>query len=284
MHSQENIVPIVYIHFGDCHYISDTIAVTKKYNDKVYLLTDTPQSYQSIGCDVLDATKIVSTNADRFRQLYVHLNTTDANFEFNCFKRWFVLYEFMKANNIESCMYCDSDCMLTENVTKIRNGIGANKQFISGTKRQKDEPAVSPHCVLINGRSALADFLKYVMNTYVTNKDELRRIKQEVIGPIGGICDMTLFDMYRKSHPTSFILLSDPIWIPGEETEYVYDHNISVMEQYEGFNKMKKLYKRDDGFYANIKSMNKKRKLCCIHCQGGAKQHIRAFRQTILGE
>lgn len=111
-------IPVIFIHKNDSDYLKDTLWQAKQYNENVILLGDPAnQHYSQIGIDWQPISKY-SKEANYFDTIYIDLSDTSFEFARFCFQRWFILEEFMKANNLQVCFYCDSDAMIYTDITQ----------------------------------------------------------------------------------------------------------------------------------------------------------------------
>ena len=57
--------------------------------------------------------------ANDFAQVYTHLNSTSVEYELFCYQRWFCVYEYMKAHNLEDVFSLDSDVLVYDNLNDL---------------------------------------------------------------------------------------------------------------------------------------------------------------------
>jgi len=112
MHAEKQNLPIVFIHIDDSEYLKYTLAQARLSNPAavIYLIGDLfNDNYDFVEHHNI---KNYSSEAELFSKLYKHHSTNSYDGELFCFRRWFILKEFMKHNNIQQCLYLDSDVLL----------------------------------------------------------------------------------------------------------------------------------------------------------------------------
>lgn len=110
-------IPIIFIHKGNSFYLKDSLWQAKQYNKRVILLGDESNNqYPEIEFHLMNR---YSSGAQYLAQIYKHFGSLHTyDYQLFCFQRWFILKEFMEANNIPMCFYCDSDIMLYCNISE----------------------------------------------------------------------------------------------------------------------------------------------------------------------
>lgn len=123
-------------------------------------------------------------------------------FELICFQRWFIINEFIKAQNklnsgkIEGFFCCDSDNLVYSDLDEIaRTRLGG--KTISVTN------GICPNCTYFSPDS-LDFFCGYITEQYSSSEnmqrlESLYKVKLEK--KIGGICDMTMFGLLETDKP-----------------------------------------------------------------------------------
>ena len=101
-------IPVVFIHTGYQPYMEYTIHQAEKTNSVVYLLGD--EKNKHVAQRWFDIETYQSERYGQFKKIYKHMSANPYEFEFNCFRRFFVTYEFARKHGIEKFMMLDTDC------------------------------------------------------------------------------------------------------------------------------------------------------------------------------
>ena len=196
-HTLSNM-PIVFAHYSNSNYLKFSLSQAKHSNPEstIYLIGD-----EQNDCYDFVEHQFFSDyfqGANDFSRIYRHFNTTPYIHELFCFQRWFVLHEFLVNNNIEKCLYLDSDTMLFSDVTEEQKKF---EQF-DFTLSYK----TSGCTFFLNRVEALAEFCQFLIDIY-SKKERYyydRMLAQRATfkknGMAGGACDMTAFDLYSYDH------------------------------------------------------------------------------------
>jgi hypothetical protein len=191
-------LPIIFIHYSNSDYLKYSLGQAKHSNPEsaIYLIGDSSNNcYDSVEHHSFSN---YFQRAHDFSKIYRHYNTTDYEYEIFCFQRWYILLEFLVNNQIEKCLYLDSDTMLYTDITKEQKKF-AQFDFTMSYK-------TSGCTFFLNRVEALADFCQFLTDIY-TKKERLyfdRMLAHYLIlkknGLAGGACDMTAFDIYSYDH------------------------------------------------------------------------------------
>ena len=137
-------------------------------------------------------------DAARFSRIYKHYSTHGVDFELINFQRWLILREFLLANDLERCLYLDTDTLLytdvSEDSKKFRDFDFTLSQGTSG-------------CVcFVNRLDALSEFADFLFGIY-TGKDKYNHDRmiahftaRKMNHLHGGVCDMTALQFFRELH------------------------------------------------------------------------------------
>ena len=109
------MIPVVMIHKGNDPYLEYSIGQATK-NNKVIFIGDTPPCANYYAFKFVNINSLDLDRYNAFGEIYVHLNTTPPDYELFCYRRWFLLLAMMKAKNLETVFYIDSDVMLFPNI------------------------------------------------------------------------------------------------------------------------------------------------------------------------
>lgn len=268
-------IPLIFVHTGYQKHLDIVIPQAEKCNDQVYLLGDS--SNKNTSTQWFNIIDYIDDRYETFKSNFINMSSNSAEFELNCFKRYFVCYQFAKIQRIDKFFMIDSDCLVYENLSNL----GLQK-YDAGASIPKDQSnmnwTASPHCSLWS-MDALDDFLNYLLMAYDESNIEplLKKWQyhQENNVP-GGICDMTLLYLWMQKNTDKFKLFNGL----GIRNGKTFDHFLHVSEGYSSgdfkvnsflemkqikFQEGKPYFKYKDGTW--IQS-------CTIHAQGARKKYI----------
>ena len=275
-------IPIVFTHFGKSNFLELAINQAKFSNpeSQIYLLGDDTNLYLSDFCNHQQFSKYSECDTS-FKEVYQHFSTNSYEFEYFCFKRWFVLLDFMKTNNLGWICATDSDYMLYGDVSAYLTAQLANHEYTAGyciPEQPYDSFywSGSGHVSFIS-KDFLEDFCAFVIHSYKCDFSLLQQkidyhVKNNILG---GICDMTLLYLYYiKNEDAVFNLL-----IPFNRE--VFDNNIGYSSNFSQDEYYCKNGLKDIEFIANkahvLSTKNEKIIFLGLHFQGGAKSKMCDF-------
>ncbi len=276
-------IPIVFTHFGKSDYLEIAIQQAKFTNPKsaIYVLGDDANLYLSDFCNHQQFSKYSECDTI-FKEAYQHFSTNSYEFEYFCFKRWFVLLDFMKANNLDWICAVDSDYMLYGDISAyLSTQLATMQNYTAGyciPEQQYDSFywSGSGHVSFIS-KDFLEDFCAFVIHTYKDDFFLLQQkidyhIKNEVIG---GICDMTLLYLYYIKHTDSILNLSVPF------NNSVFDNNLNLGSNYSSDEYYTKKSLKDVRLIGNapyvLSKKNEKTQFLGLHFQGMLKDRMCNF-------
>jgi hypothetical protein len=255
--------PIIFIHIDDSDYLKYTLAQAKisSPNAIIHLIGDQfNDNYEFVTHHNI---KNYSSEAELFSKLYKHHSTNSYSAEIFCFRRWFVLKEFMEDNDLTRCLYLDSDVLLYADILE-EHLMYNNYSFtiVNG---------MSPNFTLINDRKMLEDFCDFIVKCFIS--DALyKRLAETAVHNLwsdGCVSDMVAFYEYQKTSPYN---IGDASAI-GHQSGHDLNMNLSEgLEMEEG---VKKIYWIDNKPYCRDISSGSLIKLNSLHFQAGAKRLIR---------
>lgn len=202
--------------------------------------------------------------ADDFANVYRHHSTLGYEFELFCIQRWFVLLEFLKKTKRDSCIYLDTDVLLTRNLSDlVRQTLHFGLTFTG----------YSAHVCFVNHVPALERLCTYIMSLYLNpaNEERLRARHEEMAIHYGGggVSDMTMFWWMQKERPD---LIGDYPSIFGNSPIDVSMDDIRGLEvDGEGFKKLV----WDGGQPSAVLTSGQQIPLVALHHQGNAKKTMR---------
>ena len=264
-----NELPVIFIHQGNCDYAPISFNQAKKYNKDVIFIGDNSNINSIQGKTFLISNYL--KYAKKYEKIYEPLSTL-GDYELFCFLRWFILYHFVKENNIEAGLYIDTDILLFVNATEEYE-----KKF-----RQFDLTLIhkSAPCTVYFTQEGLREFLEYLFSTYSKKQSyEYAKIAshyhvRQKFNLTGGVCDMTLFEYYGRYIKCNAV--GELMYVIDDS---VYDHCINQKDNFfemkpEGIKNIKMINSIPYCFHEKLK---KDIKFNSLHFQGGSKYFIPSF-------
>lgn len=269
-------VPVIFFHLGNQEYLKSSLCQCKRYNQLVILLGD--ETNKNIvedvqwfnAADFLDKDSWIS-----FKKTYCHMSSNSKEFELTCFKRFFVIHQFIRENNIDRFVYLDSDVLCYVNYSDIE----AFTKYDVGMcvpKEQGEYRWVANCGISLWTADSLKDFLQYCVDTYNKRIGLLKEKYNYHIsnGVPGGICDMTLQYLWYVQDK-KFAKLN--LVIASEELCGVMDYNVNSESNYLENEYLKnkkygiKAIEYHEGIPFFVKKDGTRVRAFSIHFLGGAK-------------
>lgn len=261
-------IPIVFIHNGNSEYLPLGIVQARISNpgQQIHLLGDSNTAHFKFICNhhkISDYFK----SAGEFEKVYKHQSTNGYDYELFCLQRWFVLLDFMEANNIEQCLYLDSDVLFYSNTEKEQAKFSAYDMTVL---------IKSPHTNFINSKEGLAGFCDFIAGAYTGPISEtlLNAYLTEHYmehGEVGGISDMTFFLHYRRAHPEKVADISQVI------DDCTYDITLDTPNGFEMRGQYKFVTWKLGVPYIREIASGKLIRFATLHFQGENKKVIREY-------
>jgi hypothetical protein len=263
------MIPVIFIHTGLQEYLFYTLKQATKFNDNVYLIGDINPNLNAINFFNMQE---YNQEFDFFEKNYIHLTTTPFNYELFCYKRWFVLKNFMESKKIDVVFYCDSDVLLFSNIEK--EWINFNQYDL--TLLHRTAPVSS--FITYRGITNFCNMLQEIYNnknSYHYKKIASHYDVRKEFNLPGGVCDMTLFEYFHYNHDLGGGpgRVGEMMGIINDST---YDHNINTSDQDFSMKNGLKNVKIKDGIpYVYNEKLKKDIKFNSLHFQGGSKYFIK---------
>ena len=264
-YSSTSALPIIFIHKSNSEHLKYSLGQAHASNPQstVILLGDSSND----AYDFVEHRSMAEYfhGAGEFQKIYKHYSTHGVDFELICFQRWFILRDFLIANNLSQCLYLDSDTMLYADVTKDW------KKF-----EQFDFTLCwnSIGCVFfLNRLKGLDEFCQFLMDIYCSqNKFYYDRMvahyavrKKHHLA--GGACDMTAFQFYSEGN---FGQMGEASHIIDGS---VYDPNINMPHPgFEMENGIKKIIWKNRQPYGKHLRTGEEIRFNSLHFNGRAKK------------
>jgi hypothetical protein len=271
------MIPVVLIHNGFQDYLKYTLLQSNK-NNYVYLLGDTSIDFKSNNFNFLNFCNF-DYGFDEFKNNYIHLNTTPFEYELFCFKRWFILKNFMEQLKINNVFYIDSDVLLYVDVNDEW------KKFIQYDMTILHRTAANSSFITYNG---ICNFCNFVLSTYKNKNSYYFKkieshfmVRQNCRLP-GGVCDMTLFECfhYNDDNGGGPGRVGEMMQIIDDST---YDQNINVPDNdFVMKNGIKDVKIINNIPYVFNTKYNKYIKFNSLHFQGSSKKIIKEIYERSI--
>lgn len=229
MKSRVKNIPIVFVHFGNDEYLNIVLhqAKSSNKNTQIILLGDESNHKLNKLCSYYLYNHF-EEGIDELEKNYVHLSSNGYQYEFFCIKRWFIIRNYMKENNIEWVFTADSDVLLYEPVQNyfdenLHQGKCEAAYCIIDQKFDEFFWVASGGIAFVS-LNFLDKFCNYINETYKFNiqilsaKMEYHR-KAKILG---GIADMTFFYLYYYYKDRNILNLVIPI------KEKVFNNGINL--------------------------------------------------------
>lgn len=229
-----------------------------------------------------------------FRKCFVNYSFQPEEFELQCFLRVFYLLQLMRQRSLRKVFYVDSDCITLCDISKVLSHLPNLSVGISMQKHKQNENKFHMTSCIHNSiltQDMCERFIKLCFQVYGSReKFSLIEAKWKHHEKVmcGGICDMTLWYLYKDHKGDGGESVSDL----NEIFEYggdncTFDHNVNDPYGVEGNKCYKMSFQQDVNPWAETKKIQKRKgkyyvmtesgkevRLLTIHYQGGAKEGL----------
>jgi hypothetical protein len=268
MYAEKQNLPIVFIHIDDSEYLKYTLAQARISNPfaVIHLIGDLfNDNYDFVEHHNI---KNYSSEAELFSKLYKHHSTNSYDGELFCFRRWFVLKEFMEYKNIQQCLYLDSDVLLFADIQqedlKYRDcaftlSFGCGQGFN-----------------IIHDAGILNEFCDFIVKCFISQSFYNGLVKTSDRKFHKCLSDMVVFYEYQKK--TTYKI--GDISLIVDKTKH--DANINLSEGFETEGGVKKVRWTDGTPYCREISSDSFIRFNSLHFQGKSKHLIKEhFKGTL---
>lgn len=214
-------------------------------------------------------------NAERLRPHFRSFSPNGLEFDFAVIARWLILYDYLRANNVEESVHLDSDVLVFSNLKQVRDENYPDINFST--------VEVSGHTNYIRNLAHFERFIKHIHEAYTQeNAYEILQAKADAWvakAGGGGITDMTFVEEYSKLYPEESVDLSIPK--NGGAFDINMEHEQSGYEMDEGTGLKKILWKdgRPYGILNGVKVL-----MHTLHLHGGNKDLMPDYMQVPRSE
>ena len=273
-------IPVIIVHRGNQDYLKTCIMHATNHGNKIILIGDkSNRNLLSHNCKWVDYEELISEKMTYFDSMYKHMSPNPYEYEKFCFDRHFIVYEYIKRNNINKFFVMDSDVLL-DNIAQIgEDFIKEIKQHDVGLCWNENQSemswTISPHFSFWTEKS-LESFINYLLSTYNTDMNKLiKKIEWHKENNVfGGICDMTLLYLWnneKKIKSLNFCSNNyinwgiDNYFTSRDDNRYVIR---DVVEKITFIDLFPFFTRRDNGKYV---------KASVIHAQGASKKYMKSI-------
>ena len=257
--------PIIFIHQFNHSYLPLSLWQARKSNPeaRIILIGDAWNAHFDLIAEHVPA-KAYRKRASEFARNFTNFSTNPHSFELVCLERWFILEEFMRENNLEQCLYLDSDVLQFGNAEEDGRRFSGFGMTVAG---------ISGHSNFISRREDLRDFCDFIFQAYTSeNATRILEAKYRAFREnheAGGISDMTFFTEYREEFPDRVLDIGKPIG------GMVYDIAMAYIEFSRNENGIKKVERGEDGRLKVFQRGIGEVEFRSLHFQGEAKKYMK---------
>jgi hypothetical protein len=263
--------PVFVFHSGNPLYLQYTIKQAEKFNI-VHLLGDT--SNKNV-CEIwCESEKYVPSDYFEFEKSFVQMSDYPLDFDLNCFKRFFIMRDYMEKHNIQQMLFADSDLLLYVDVTEYYEKYKCKASLSIPNRQDNFRWTAQAHCSFWT-LEYLTDFLRFTIDFYKNNIEILQdKYNYHITHSIrGGVCDMTLLYLWSCSKESILnicesidgAVFDHCISDSGNYYDNEYKYNVVLQAKKVVFDEMVPYCEKTDG---------ERTKMYALHCQGSAKALI----------
>ena len=265
-----NSIPVIFFHDGNQKYLKYAIDSAKAFNKYVFLIgTNNNQDF----CE--DWFNLELLNGEKYRnfvKMYQHMSTNSYEFELACFRRYFMLEEFMTSKNFDECIMIDSDVLTYCDYSKLHCFENVDVSVTIVPYQGKYDWAASPH-IFYCKREALSKYITFILDTYQYHIHILKEkadyfIKNHLKG---GICDMTLLYLWSVKNEVRFTNLIQADDICFDNCVQSANHLRPNQFKINPLLRIKKIKKKGNNIFFLEQCTKKLIPVGAIHFQGSAK-------------
>ncbi|MFA6103022.1 MAG: hypothetical protein WCV67_07265 [Victivallaceae bacterium] len=264
-------IPLIFIHQGYNDYLNYTLRQAHFSNPDAEIILIGDESNDKFDFVKHYRAEDYQRNADAFAGVYKHMSFNSYEFELICFKRWFILEDFMIQHQLHGTFVFDTDVMIYSDLTAMAENLsdsGNNGFAVTG------ESSLSPH-VIFWQKQTLSSFNQFLLESY-SLPEVIEKYQQKWTHHIsnklaGGICDMTALCLFNSQ--AAHVQYQNLLKIEDDAT---FDLNINESSnlkdnEFVKTRGQKKIIWNNNQPYAIRKSDNREIRFHALHLQGHAK-------------
>ena len=194
------MIPVIIYHCGGQSYLKAAIRMAEKNAEAFILIGD--EKNKDFSKNWVDMNSLDQSGYKEFERVYEHMSTHDKRIDLIIFKKYYIVRDYMRKNNIEKCFVLDADVLLYESLSGFAFTETAYAAVSTPQNQSGYAWASSPH-VSFWTYSAICDFTDYMIHVYRDHDSIYAKLKekynyQQEKGQLGGICDMTLLYLWSR--------------------------------------------------------------------------------------
>lgn len=273
-------IPVVFIHVGFKPYVEHVVEFNTKFN---YVLIIGDESLQFLenkysNCKFYNIQIFEKDYISNYYKSFTNYSSNSKDIEWICFKRVFILKEFMKYTNYNKIFHIDSDNILLYdiNIYPFHKDVAyiCNKNWDNNMRMSN-----SIHSALLN--IEFCETFESLFNDIYVDKsklflieDKIKFHKKEDKFINGGVCDMTLYYLIQNMNLIDVQDLLNIVQINDKEYSFMNTllspEGSQSKKQYETYNNIIKIDKNNC-----IQFNDKYIHVFNIHFQGPTKQLLK---------
>ncbi len=283
----ESSIPVIFTHTGNAVYLQTALLQAKKIcGDNIFLLGDESNSKSPVHhAYISDLEK--SPLFVEFKNHFKNLSPNGHDYELFCFKRWFLILEFCKKNNIQEFFCVDSDVLIYKNLYELKD-ILKNIDFsvirITGK-------FAGPQCSYFK-ISSLEKYCNFILNYYQNRFNELESLYNQFKKEknISGISDMVLLALFCEENPGKYIDFDYDVKIKNSHNQlynninFSFDENISCSAGFKLKDGIKYITFKEYIPYCTREDTDEEVPFYILHFQGAAKKLMEKYSTITKSE
>jgi len=265
-------LPVLFFQAGDARHLPYTFWQAKHWaggSPLILLGDESNRHYRGRGLEHVPIRDFASA-VSRLRDLYVHISSNTAEFEFFCLARWLVMEEFARRQGLREFLCLDSDVLIYAKPVDIVSRVPVCRMATVWFGDLGGKFAsVSPGTTYIRDPSILVEIQSHIMQFY-SNPAEIENMRvgceAMVRKKLGGVSDM--FFLARCVHHLGGNIFN--LWEP--EKDGVVDMNIVQADGFRLREGIKEIEFRGGQPYAFYQPAGLWRRFSTLHFGGCCKK------------
>jgi hypothetical protein len=278
-----------FFHKGYSDYLKYTLnSCIKNFDNDFFLIGDeSNKQLESLKCVHYNMDDY-NTDIEDFKKLFYEkpITVNSLEYELNCYLRWIYLRNVMIKENIDICVYFDSDIFMVNKFSELNIDLlnmPQNHYYITGNGH-----VVIPHITIIP-INVLIKFIEFMFFAFNKPHSHMLNWAEKINSEVSlkkHLSDMYFFGDFGANH-------SDSIYKPFNVIDGIDDFKRIELMNY-GFSKNLFIdsninyliddkniifFKKDNNIYINYH--DKILKILLFHFQGNSKQYIKKFDNKI---
>lgn len=268
-------VPVLFFQAGDARHLPYTFWQARHWagSSPLILLGDKANRHYR-GLEHVPIRDFAST-VPRLRDLYAHISSNTAEFEFLCLARWLVMGEYAKRQGLREFLYLDSDVLLFESPASMQARLSPCRLAVAWNGSLEDgKSVVSPAATWIRDEGVLSELGESILSFY-GNPSEVARAQDLLTDTIqkklGGWSDMNFLSRYAYTLGGAVANL----WSPSTDTSV--DMNIFQGSGFRCRDGLKEIEFRDGQPYGFYEPTQRWVRFATLHFGGASKKKMHQY-------